>query len=71
MLNQVEYNDSILVFYSFVYLGITKDRILDTPDSLEEHRLKWVELPQDPYNGSAIGAAILLPPRAHALVSLR
>ncbi|KAL9066627.1 MAG: hypothetical protein Q9161_007457 [Pseudevernia consocians] len=35
MLNQAEYNDSILGFYSFVYPGITKDQILNTPGSLE------------------------------------
>lgn len=61
MLNQAEYNDSILGFYSFVYPGITKNQILGTPGSLEQNRLKWVELPQDPFNGSAIGAVILLP----------
>ncbi len=61
MLNKTEYNDSILDFYSFVYPGITKDEILGTPGSLEGSRLKWVELPQDPFNGSAIGAVILLP----------
>ena len=61
MLNQAEYNDSILGMNSFVYPGITKDQILNTPGSLEQNRLKWVELPQDPFNGSAIGAVILLP----------
>ena len=61
MLNQSEYNESILGIYSFVYPGITRDQILETPGSLTETRLKWVELPQDPFNGSAIGAVILLP----------
>ncbi|KAF6226151.1 hypothetical protein HO133_009017 [Letharia lupina] len=61
MLNRTEYNDSILDVYSFVYPGITKNQILGTPGSLEESRLRWVELPQDPFNGSAIGAVILLP----------
>ena len=61
MLDQAEYNISILDVYSFVYPGITKDEILATPGSLEESRLRWVELPQDPFNGSAIGAVILLP----------
>ena len=61
MLNQTEYNESILGFYSFVYAGITRDQILNTPGSLEQSRLKWVELPQDPFNGSAIGAVILHP----------
>ena len=61
MLQQSEYNDSILGTHSFVYTGLTRDQILSTPGSIEESRLKWVELPQDPFNGSAIGAVILLP----------
>ena len=61
MLHQSEYNDSILGIHSFVYSGLTRDQILSTPGPIEESRLKWVELPQDPFNGSAIGAVILLP----------
>ena len=61
MLGQSEYNDSILGIPSFLYAGLTRDQILSTPGSIEESRLKWVELPQDPFNGSAIGAVILLP----------
>ena len=61
MLNQAKYNKSVLGVYSFVYPSITKDEILDTPGSIEQSRLKWVELPQEPFNGSAIGAVILLP----------
>ena len=61
MLNQSKYNDSILNIYSFVYSGMIKDQIFETPGSLAESRLKWVELPQDPFNGSAIGAVVLLP----------
>ena len=61
MLNENEYNDSALDVYSFVSSDITKDQIFATPGSPKESRLKWVELPQDPFNGSAIGAVILLP----------
>lgn len=61
MLNQTEYNDSILEIHSFLYTELSRDQILSTPGSIEESRLKWVELPQDPFNGSAIGAVILLP----------
>ena len=60
-LYQSESNESILGIYSFVYPGISKHDVLDTPGSIETNRLKWVELPQDPFNGSAIGAVILLP----------
>ena len=58
---QADYNDSILGIHAFVYPNITKDQLLSTPGSPEESRLKWVELPQDPFDGSAIGAVILLP----------
>ena len=61
MLDQTKYNDSILGKHSFLYAGLTRDQILSTPGSIEESRLRWVELPQDPFNGSAIGAVILLP----------
>ena len=61
MLNQSKYNDSMLGIHSFVCPGLTRDEILSTPGSIQESRLKWVELPQDPFNGSAIGAVILLP----------
>ena len=61
MLNQAEYNDSILGIHSFVYPGITRNQIPGTPGSIDGTRLKWVDLPQDPFNGSAIGAVILLP----------
>ena len=60
-LSETEYNSSMSDMYSFVYPGITKDQILGTPGPLEQSRLKWIELPQDPFNGSAIGAVISLP----------
>ena len=56
-LSPLQSNDSNFVEYP----GITKDQILDTPGSIEQHRLKWIQLPQDSFNGSAIGAVILLP----------
>ncbi len=61
MLNQSKYNDSVLDIHSFIYPGITRQKLLGTPGSLTASRLRWVELPQDPFNGSAIGAVILLP----------
>ena len=64
MLNKTKYNDKILHMLSFVYPAISKDQILSIPGSPAEYRLKWVELPQDPFNGSAIGAVILFPQSA-------
>ena len=61
-LNTAGINDSTLHGSpSFVCPGTTKDQIFSTPGSLEQFRLKWIELPQDPFNGSAIGAIILSP----------
>ena len=40
MLDQIEYNDSILEIYSFLYTGLSRDQILSTPGSIEESRLK-------------------------------
>lgn len=61
MLNQFKYNALILNIYSFVYPGITKNQLFETSDFLTESWLKWIELSQDPFNGSAIEAVILLP----------
>lgn len=61
MLNTSIFNDSILSGHAFVYPNITRSQILDTPGSLNDYRLRWIELPQDPFNGTAIGAAVLLP----------
>ena len=49
------------VYHAFQYPGITRAQILETPGSPDENRLRWVELPQMPFNGTAIGAVILLP----------
>lgn len=43
-----------------VYPGITKHQLLATPGSPGANRLNWVDLPQDSFNDSAIGAVILL-----------
>lgn len=66
MLNTSALNDSVLfienrAFDAFEYTGITRSEILKTPGSVSENRLRWIELPQDPFNGTAIGAVILLP----------
>ena len=61
MLNTAEFNTSILPGYAFVVPNITRPQILETPGRRSEVRLRWVELPQDPFNGTAIGAIALLP----------
>ena len=61
MLNTSSFNDSILSTHAFVYSGITRSQLLKTPGSPSEYRLRWIELPKDPFNGTAIGAVVLLP----------
>lgn len=60
MLNTSDFNDSILSTHAFIYPDITKSQILNTPGSPGDYRLRWVELPDDPFNGTAIGAVVLL-----------
>ncbi|KAF6238419.1 hypothetical protein HO173_003386 [Letharia columbiana] len=55
------YNQSLTPSYSFEFHGITRIEILNTPGPLNENRLRWVALPQNPFNGTAIGAIVLLP----------
>lgn len=70
MLSVSDFNDSILFnpsddsgspSHAFIFPGITRPQILDTPGFLGDYRLKWVELPANPFNGTAIGAVVLLP----------
>ena len=74
MLNQSAYNDSLLLgyptspwnhslrpSYAIEYPGITRSEILRTPGPPDKNRLRWVELPKDPFNGTSIGAIALLP----------
>ena len=65
-----KYNDSILYGINsdgfnisrdaVVFAGLTRSDILMTPGPPDETRLRWVELPQDGFNGSTIGAVVLL-----------
>lgn len=43
------------------YPGLSRRQILETPGSISDYRLRWVELPKDRFNGSTIGAVVLLP----------
>ena len=55
------YNQTLVPSHSFEFLGITRSEILATPGPLHENRLRWVALPKTPFNGTAIGAIVLLP----------
>ena len=55
------FNDSLNPSHSFEFLGITRNELLDTPGPLHENRLRWITLPKNPFNGTTIGAIVLLP----------
>ena len=65
MLNTSDFGSNLSIgtvgYHAFEFLGITRSQILETPGSPDENRLRWVELPQMPFNGTAIGAVVLLP----------
>ena len=46
---------------AILYPGISRADLVSTAGSLSQYRLRWVELPQDLFNGSSIGAVISLP----------
>ena len=54
-------DNASLSFPGFGFDKLTRAEILKTGGPTWENRLRWVELPQFPFNGSAIGAIILLP----------
>ncbi|KAI4239729.1 MAG: hypothetical protein L6R40_005474 [Gallowayella cf. fulva] len=53
--------DTMLPMFAIEYPGLTRSEILRTPGSKSDYRIRWVELPEDPFNGSSIGAVILQP----------
>ncbi|KAL8627005.1 hypothetical protein Q9189_007300 [Teloschistes chrysophthalmus] len=62
MLNAAQINATFWEGWPFLeYTGLTMDTVFTTPGSLDKYRFKWVELPQDPFVGSAIGAIAWLP----------
>ena len=61
MLKGANVTDSMLQMLAIVYPGITRSDILDTAGPKSEYRVKWVDLPEDPFNGTSIGAVILQP----------
>ncbi|KAI4268412.1 MAG: hypothetical protein L6R38_007850 [Xanthoria sp. 2 TBL-2021] len=53
--------DTMLPMFAIEYAGLTRTEILETPGQKSDYRVKWVELPENPFNGSSIGAVILQP----------
>ena len=67
MLNVTAFDDSLLASHAFEYAGISRSEIHNTPGPPGDSRLRWVELPQNPFNGTAIGAVVFLPRSASNL----
>ena len=61
MLKKANITMSVLEMMAIIYPNLTRSEILRTPGPTSEYRIKWVELPQDPFNGTSIGAVILQP----------
>ncbi|KAI4234047.1 MAG: hypothetical protein LQ349_004031 [Xanthoria aureola] len=61
MLPEHQINNSLLSLPAFPIQDLSRAEILKTPGLTWETRLRWIELPRDPFNASAIGAVILLP----------
>ena len=41
--------------------GLSRAEIMSNPGNSSQYRLKWVELPQPRFNGSSLGAIVMLP----------
>lgn len=61
MLKTSAFNYSIFPIHAFIYPGITGSQILDAAGLQHDYRLRWIELAQDPFNGTAIRAVLMLP----------
>ncbi|KAL8650851.1 MAG: hypothetical protein Q9226_004973, partial [Calogaya cf. arnoldii] len=53
--------DTALPMFAIEYPALTRSDILNTPGPKSDYRIKWVELPENPFNGSSVGAVILQP----------
>lgn len=61
MLSTSNVTESLLQMPAIIYSGLTRTQILETPGPTENYRIRWVELPQDLFNGTTIGA-VAIPP---------
>ncbi|KAL2058989.1 hypothetical protein ABVK25_000281 [Lepraria finkii] len=61
MLNTADFNNATLSAPGLVFSKMNRSMVLDVIGPAEESRLQWSELPQNPFNGTAIGAIVLLP----------
>lgn len=61
MLKKADITDTALPMLAIAHPRLTRSEILETPGSKSDYRVKWVDLPEDPFHGSAIGAVILQP----------
>ena len=73
LLHNKSLNNSVFEFHRFgniiedwyisalKYTDISRSELYETHGALSDYRIRWVELPQDPFISSTIGAIVLLP----------
>lgn len=59
--NSFRRNVSVMSIPAITKPGMPRSEVLNTPGSISEFRLRWIDLSEDRFQGSSIGAAILLP----------
>ena len=60
--SSISINGSINGYPGIDYPSIIRAQLLLLPGSRSDHRIKWVQLPKNLFNGSALGLIVLLPP---------
>lgn len=58
----ININGSINDYPGIDYPSIIRAQLLLLPGSRSDNRIKWVQLPENLFNGSALGLIVLLPP---------
>ena len=58
----ININGSISGYAGIEYTSITRAQLLLLPGSTSDNRIKWVQLPENLFNGSALGLIVLLSP---------
>lgn len=58
----ININGSINNYPGIDYPSIIRAQLLELPGPRSDNRIKWVQLPENLFNGSALGLIVLLPP---------
>lgn len=61
ILSGINVTNSMVRVQAIIHPGVTRSQLLATRGPRHGYRIKWVELQQDLFNGTTIGAVVLLP----------